>query len=337
VGKNRSRVATARLGLIALLAAAACWSPPAQAEPPAPTAAAQQPAQPWRTALAERVAAFPGRVGVAVRPFAGGGFALDGERRFPQHSVFKTWLAIAALDAVDAGAASLSDTIRVTEADLGFPYQPLAERVGPGGYDATLEELLELMVSVSDNPSADLIIRHLGGLEAVRSRLAAKGLAKLAPEKDERMLHADVARLREAIAARPGDRAALIEALVSAPQNSATPLEAVAALQRLAEGALVSPQSTQRLLGWMGRGATGGARLRAGLPEGWDLANKTGSGGRVEGVDLGTNDVGLFTAPDGRRIAVAVFVTQSTAAPKETEALIADVAGIVTAGLAPPS
>ena len=56
---------------------------------------------------------------------------------------------------------------------------------------------------------------------------------------------------------------------------------------------------------------TGPRRLKGGLPQGWRLAHKTGTGQDFEGASVGINDVGLLTAPDGRVYAVAVMLPQT--------------------------
>ena len=76
----------------------------------------------------------------------------------------------------------------------------------------------------------------------------------------------------------------------------------------------------------LARVATGPHRLKAGLPEGAALAHKTGTSRTVDGVTDATNDVGLFTVPDGRRVAIAAFVHASPANEVTREATIAALA-----------
>jgi beta-lactamase class A len=61
----------------------------------------------------------------------------------------------------------------------------------------------------------------------------------------------------------------------------------------------------------MGECRTGSSRLRAGLPRGWEIAHKTGTGPDWRGASVGINDVGLVTAPDGHAYAVAVMMRQT--------------------------
>jgi beta-lactamase class A len=101
-------------------------------------------------------------------------------------------------------------------------------------------------------------------------------------------------------------------------------------LNRLASGELLSRASTQRLLSIMKETSTGLDRLRAGIPNGWSIEHKTGTGREWVGVTSATNDVGVLTAPDGGRVAVAVFVAESRGSSDARAALIASVAKVVT-------
>ena len=73
---------------------------------------------------------------------------------------------------------------------------------------------------------------------------------------------------------------------------------------------------------------TGPKRLRAGLPAGTLLAHKTGSSGTHGGITAATNDIGLITLPDGRKLAIAVLVTDSRADEATREGVIARIARV---------
>jgi beta-lactamase class A len=84
-------------------------------------------------------------------------------------------------------------------------------------------------------------------------------------------------------------------------KDIATPNAMVTLLYKLNSSAVLAPQSRAVLLGLMSRCETGTNRIRALLPAGTPVENKTGT---LTGV---TNDVGFITMPDGHRVAVAVF------------------------------
>jgi beta-lactamase class A len=251
-------------------------------------------------------------------------------RAYQMQSVFKLWLAAALLADVDAGRRRLDDPVTVTMADLGYPYQPIAEKVGEGGYGATLLELIRYIVILSDNPSAEVLLNLYGGAAKLTAWLKSKGVEGVRIDGGERFLHARAAEIDAAAGPRQNE---LVDAFVGgtldgSTPNSATPAGAVDALARLHRGQLLSAESTRLLLGAMAETATGEAQLKAALEPGWALAHKTGNGGHANGQTrtLGLNDIGFLTAPDGAVFAVAVFVA-GAAEPRATQdAWIADVA-----------
>jgi beta-lactamase class A len=70
-------------------------------------------------------------------------------------------------------------------------------------------------------------------------------------------------------------------------------------------------------------------RLEGDLPAGVRVAHKSGTSDVDNGVAHATNDIGLIPLPDGRRIAIAVFVTDSTADEATRERVIARIARAV--------
>jgi beta-lactamase class A len=54
--------------------------------------------------------------------------------------------------------------------------------------------------------------------------------------------------------------------------------------------------------------------------------HKTGTSGSADGVAFATNEVGLITLPDGRRLALAIFVTDSIADEAVRDEVIARIA-----------
>jgi beta-lactamase class A len=101
-------------------------------------------------------------------------------------------------------------------------------------------------------------------------------------------------------------------------------------LTKLQSRQLLSEDSTALLLKIMTDSPTGQQRLKAGLPPGWSIAHKTGTGGDVLGIGLATNDVGLISSPTGRHIAIAVFIAGSKAPLEQRESVMAAVASAVS-------
>lgn len=256
-----------------------------------------------------------------------------GDLVLPQESVFKLWVALAVVDAIDRGALGWDDPITITPADLHFPYQPLADD-HPDGGTFTVRELTRLAITVSDNPSADALVAKLGGPAEVQATLLRKGIDGVTLTMTETALHDDYAALRALVdAAPPAEAPGLVRARLAA-RNGATAHGIAAALARLVQGELASAEGTRALIGMLRETSTGANRLRAGLPDGWELAHKTGTGFELGGVSLGTNDVGILACPDGRSLAVAVLIGGVEAPQDARERAIAAIAAAATA---PPS
>ncbi len=328
--------AFARLFVACLVASiTACASLPSQRRPPPPAALAAR--------LHDLAQAFPGRVGIAVEDIRSGWIAhADGQTLYPQQSVSKLWVAMTVLDAVDQGRLTLADRVQVRTQDMSVFNQPIQKKLVDGVYNTTIDDLLVYAIAASDNAANDILVRKLGGSGRVRAWLRAHRLAGVRCGPEERVLQSDIAGVtwrpdysfgqafwtaRDRIS--PDIRAARLQAYLDDPPDGATPDGVVEGVSRLADGRLLSPVSTQRLLQILRQTTTGPARLKAGLAAGWAIAHKTGTGQDLGDLSTGYNDVGLLTAPDGRTYAVAVMIASTRAQIPVRQALMADVARAV--------
>lgn len=335
--------AAAKFGIGVGLAAAAAAVTLAQ---PTGTSALGQQKQPLRPAtsrsaqpavaevpayIQQRISAlgagFDGRVGIAVRSLDRGWQAEWHARElYPQQSVSKLWVAITAMDAVDRGQVRLEDPVTLTRADLTLFHQPIAAAIlSKGSETTTLGRLLHDAITMSDNTCNDKLMRVVGGPQAVRAMIAAKGLGAIRFYDGERALQSRIAgvswspdySLRGGFeAARDAlplaTRQALFQRYIDDPYDGAAPAAVVQALARLKKGELLSPSSTAFLLNTMGNTKTGANRLKGGLQPGWSLSHKTGTGQVLGPVQAGYNDIGVITGPDGRSYAIAVMIKQTS-------------------------
>ena len=286
---------------------------------------------------------FQGRAGVAIRAVDDGWTVeAGGRQKLPQQSVSKLWVAMTLLDLRDQGRARLDDPIVVTQADLTLFHQPVAYMVRGDGFHTTVGDLLTRALTHSDNTANDRLLTYVGGPAAVRAMIAAKQLGGIRFGPGERLLQSQTAGLTwdqrwggtngfEIARSRlPLEvRTAALDRYVADPPDGAEPLAIADTLARLARGELLSETSTRVLLDTMGMSVTGRARLRAALPGGWDIAHKTGTGQDLGGRNAGFNDVGLLTAPDGRRYALAVMIGDTRRPIHERQLLIQDAARAV--------
>jgi beta-lactamase class A len=288
---------------------------------------------------------FQGDVGIAVKDLKDGWAATwQGDKLFPQQSTMKIWMSVALLDAVDRGDIRLDEVVRITPPDLSVFNQPMVRPLvmKTGGLEASIERLLDWSISKSDNAATDILMRRLGGGPAVQAVLERKGVRGVQVGTEERVLQPRISGLEwrpefidndlfEKARDRTPDavRDAALEQYLRSPPDGATPVGTVNALEALAAGKLLSPQSTELLLRVMSEGRAGAARLRAGLPEGWALSHKTGTGPDWRKTVAGYNDVGVLTAPDGHAYAVAVYIGRTDRPVRERQIMIADVARAV--------
>jgi beta-lactamase class A len=248
-----------------------------------------------------------GTLGAAVRLVeTGETVVLNGDGRFPMQSVYKAPIGMAVLHEVDAGRLSLDAPIRVEAADLvpSGMHSPLRDAHPKGGV-VPLRELLRLSVEESDGTASDVLLRLVGGKAKAQGYLSSLGVEGIRIETTEGEMGRDYqAQYR----------------------SWATPGSAVDWLAALQQGKDLSPKSRALLLGWMTATKTFPTRLKGRLPAGTEVAHKTGSSGSREGVSAATNDIGIITLPDGRHLAVAVFLRDSKADDAARNAAIAKVA-----------
>ena len=172
-----------------------------------------------------------------------------------------------------------------------------------------LGSLCEAAITLSDNTAMNLLLASLKGPDAVTA--FARSLDDAATRLDR-----TEPALNEAV---PGD-----------PRDTTTPSAMARDLTALVLGEALSAASRGRLAGWMVANTTGGTKLRAGLPPGWTVGDKTGAGGHGT-----SNDVAVAWTPDGRPLVVAVYLTGAVSATEEARsAAMAAVGRIAAATLA---
>lgn len=335
----------ARTSMLVPPALAAVLNFPSAAQPVSPP----KPVAPAPQALVNQIETltsnFGGVVGVAVTSVDDNWTAsAGGDRKLPQQSVSKLWVAMTVLAARDAGRLTLDDQVTINESDFTLFHQPVASLVKDGvGYTASIGEILRRAMTMSDNTCNDKLMRLVGGPEAVRAFIRERGLGEIRFGPGEKLLQAGTAGLEwkpeysrgNAFAVArsrltPAVRLAAFESYVSDPPDGAAPNAIANALARLNRGELLSPSSTAWLIQTMQSSHTGKQRLRGAVPPGWQFGHKTGTGQDLGGRTAGYNDVGILVAPDGRTYALAVMIGDTRRPIKERQALMqAIVAAIV--------
>lgn len=261
------------------------------------------------TAAASSLAALEraagGRLGVcAIDTATGRRVQHRADERFAFCSTFKAILSAAVLAQSVARPAFLQQRVTYRQADL-VRYSPVTEKhVGAG---MTVAELCEAAVQYSDNTAANLLMKLIGGPSAVTAFARSIGDDTFRLDRWETELNT----------ALPDDM-----------RDTTTPAAMAASLRVLALGdALPAAQRTQ-YVDWLRGTKTGDKRIRAGVPAGWQVGDKTGTG------DYGTtNDVGVLWPPARGPVVLTVYYTQARADAKAKDEVIASAARIVVAAL----
>jgi len=285
------------------------------------------------TTIARVAKGLAGRVGFAAQEIGGKEIiAFNGDEKFAMASTYKVAIAAAVLDRVDRKELSLGQLVDVPR-DMKIVGQfGLAETFPHPGLQLSVANLIEVMITESDNTATDVSMGLAGGPAAVTEYLRRLGITDFRVDRLTGEILRDVFDLpgkatlevvTEAYKTRPElltIQADPNPAFEADPRDHATPLAMLQLLLAIDSGTAISAESREFLLGVMSRTRTGDGRIKGLLPKGTPVAHKTGTTGGV------ANDVGYITLPDGRRFAIAVFTNSSKTSVADRDRAIAEIA-----------
>ena len=247
----------------------------------------------YETAFEQRIAEIAagdlGRIGVAaVDLTTGQEVVILGDQRFPMASTSKIAVAATFLEGVEKGRWSLSSEFPLLIPRRSAKFSSPAAPVVEGQYMSAVE-LIEIMITRSSNPATDALLRVVGGPAAVNDWMYRNGITEFSIDRDIATLVRDDGEF---------DPVSHIDR-----RDSATPKAMIKLLRGLYQGKYLNSESRRVILGAMDRTRTGARRMKALLPSGANVMHKTGS------LNNTSSDVGIIETPDGRAIAVAIYVT----------------------------
>jgi beta-lactamase class A len=285
------------LGAALLLPLAGCATPAPPA--PVPPAAAPQPAPVRTDRLPELEQRFDARLGVyAVDTGTGRELAYRADERFAMCSVFKALAAAAVLHRTPP--EYLDKRVQFTQADLLDP-SPVAAQHLAGGM--TIREICDAAIRYSDNTAGNLLLAEIGGPAGITEFARSMGDQVTRLDRTEPELNTAI----------PGDE-----------RDTTTPRAIAGSFRTLVLGDHLEPADRDLLTQWLVANKTGDERIRAGMPAGWRVGDKTGTGSYGT-----TNDVAVLWPPDAAPIAVAVLTSRSTEDATRDNALLAQAAAVV--------
>jgi len=280
-------------------------SPPIAKEVPSATPTQTEPG----AQLGEIAGLAKGRVGVSAVVLETGEMlaSLNSHEHFPMQSVYKLPISMAVMKQVDSGKLKLDQIVKIAREDYvpHGSHSPIRDRNRAA---LSVNELLRFAISESDGTASDVLLKLAGGPETVQAFLGELDLKDLIIRDTEKALAED-----HSVQYR----------------NYATPDAAVGLLRALYQRRGLSEASQALLLKYMIESTPGAKRLKGLLPAGTIVAHKTGTSGTEKGITAATNDIGIINLPNGKHLAIAVFVSDSPADEAVREAVIARIAKAV--------
>jgi beta-lactamase class A len=234
---------------------------------------------------------------------AGRELTYNADERFPFASTFKALAAAAILQKY--GVGRLDETVPITR--LVNAYSPVtAQRVGTS---MTLRALCSAAVRYSDNTAANLLLDRLGGPKGLDATLEGIG--------------DDVTRM-----VRPEPELNFWEP--GATRDTSTPRALAQDLRAFVLGDALRPPERATLTAWLRNNTTGAALIRAGVPDGWKVGDKTGTGATYGA----RNDIAVLWPPDAAPIVIAIMSNRSERDAEHDDRLIAQAAAAALSAIA---
>lgn len=245
---------------------------------------------------------YDARVGVFMIDLEDGStLSHQGAERFGFASTMKTFAVAALLHSTSA--EELSERVHWTSEDVeAAGYAPVTELAVDTGL--TWRELAEAAVRESDNTAMNLILERLGGPEGLQDALVEIGDS----------------------VSRPVDIEPELNDIVAADAANTSTAETLADnLERIVAGEWLDEDDRRLLLEWMSENPTGDTLIRAGAPENWSVAEKSGGAGAIR------NDVAILQSSEGEQVVLVVLTERNDTDAEYEDALVADVAEAVLA------
>jgi beta-lactamase class A len=203
------------------------------------------------------------------------------EKHFPLKSTVKLMVVAATLHQSMTNSHLLQQKIHYKKEDL-VSWSPITEK--NLDKEMTISELCAATMIYSDNTASNLLIKQLGGLNTVTSFARSIGDNTFRLDHFEPEMNSNPNNL----------------------EDTETPKAMVGDLQKLILGNVLGSTERRQLIAWMKDNTTGDDKIRAGVPTGWIVADKTGHGSY--GI---SNDIGIIWPPNSAPIIIAIYTVQN--------------------------
>ena len=222
-------------------------------------------------------------------------------------SVYKYPISLAVMHLIDSGKYKLTDSVEITKSQLHTnTWSPLRDQY-PDGIKLPIAEIIKYTIAKSDNNTSDILFDMAGGAEEIDKFL-----------KQCRVWQVNVKNTEDELHGNPDLQF----------QNDATPWGMISLLSIFVERRILREVSYNFLWDVMASTETGSIKNK--LPSGTVVAHKTGSSGKnSQGVYSAVNDAGIMVLPSGKKVAYAIFITDSHESEQTNYDIISDLGLII--------
>lgn len=258
--------------------AASSASASRSADAATPTGAAPSTTSTANAAFAALETQFHAQFGLyAIDTGTGRSVAYQADERFAFCSTIKAFAASVLLQRDTA--QQLDQVVTYSKSDL-VDYSPVTSLHVTTGM--TLSAIMAAALTISDNTALNLMLNQIGGPSALQAALRTLGDTTTNVDRTEPTINS----------ATPGD-----------PRDTSTAQALATDLRAFVLGDALSTSRRAQLVDWLEANTTGGPYIRAAVPSGWKVGDKTGNG------DYGTrNDMAVLWPPHrGAPIVIAVL------------------------------
>ena len=231
--------------------------------------------------------------------------SINGNLNTPLMSVFKFHIALTTLNLVDKGKLSLTQKFFIKKEDLHEDtWSPIRDKYPNGNIYLTLDQLLRYTVSHSDNNGCDILLKLIGGTKIVQKFINKQGIRDFVIKVNEQEM----------------------QTWENLYINTTTPLATTELLDKFYKGQILKKETTNYLYQIMVECSRGNTWMKAGLPEGTELAHRTGiSGTNDDNLRVAMNDIGIVKLANGNHLIISVYLKNITETKENTEKIIADI------------
>lgn len=256
--------------------------------------------------LQEIIAQKNATVGISIKGIADKDtLSINGSLKMPMMSVFKFHIALAALHQVDKGKLRLDQKFFIKKDELlEDTWSPMRDDYPNGNIYLTLDQLLRYTVSHSDNNGCDILLNLLGGPEKVQDFIRQQGIKDITIKVNEQQM-------------RTWDNLYV---------NTTTPIATTLLLEKFYQGKILKKETSSYLYQIMVETSRGTTWMKAGLPQGTELAHRTGiSNTNEQNLRVAMNDIGIVKLPNGHHFTLSIYLMNITEKREDSEKLIADI------------